>query len=57
VATVAPEFAARPDARRLLVTAMATMRGLWLLRAVASDSQIRRLWPPSRDQLVAGAFG
>lgn len=56
VATVAPAFAAREDARHLLLTAMATIRGLWLLRAVARDSQIRRLWPPAREQLIAGAF-
>jgi AcrR family transcriptional regulator len=53
---VAPEFSARPDAHPLLVTAVATIRGLWLLRAVASDRQIRRLWPQAREQLVAGAF-
>jgi AcrR family transcriptional regulator len=53
---VAPSFILRPDAHDLLVTAMATIRGLWLLRAVASDRQIRRQWPPARDQLVAGAF-
>ena len=53
---LAPEFAARPDARQLMVTAVATIRGLWLLRAVASDAQIRRRWPPARAQLVAGAF-
>jgi len=57
VATVAPELAARPDARQLLVTALATIRGLWLLRAVASDAQIRRRWPQAREQLVSGAFG
>jgi AcrR family transcriptional regulator len=54
--TVAPEFAARPDAGHLLRTAVATIRGLWLLRAVASESQIRRQWPQARRQLVAGAF-
>jgi AcrR family transcriptional regulator len=53
---LAPEFAARPDARQLMVTAVATIRGLWLLRAVTSDAQIRRRWPQARDQLVAGAF-
>jgi AcrR family transcriptional regulator len=54
--TLAPEFAARPDARQLMATATATIRGLWLLRSVTSDAQIRRLWPPAREQLVAGAF-
>lgn len=53
---VAPALMRRDDAHDLLVTALATIRGLWLLRAVASDRQIRRQWPPARDQLVAGAF-
>jgi AcrR family transcriptional regulator len=53
--TVAPTFSERHDAQALLVTAIATIRGLWLLRAVASDRQIRRYWPAARDQLLAGA--
>ena len=53
-ATVAPALVERDDFRPLMTTAIATMRGLWLLRAVASDRQIRRLWPPAREQLVAG---
>jgi AcrR family transcriptional regulator len=53
---VAPNFFERPDATDLIVTAMATIRGLWLLRAVASDRQIRRTWPPAREQLLRGAF-
>lgn len=53
---VAPHFFERPDATDLIVTAMATIRGLWLLRAVASDRQIRRTWPPAREQLLRGAF-
>lgn len=53
--TVAPTFAQRHDAQALLVTGIATIRGLWLLRAVASDRQIRRYWPSARDQLVTGA--
>ncbi len=52
--TVAPGLVERPDFRPLMVTAIATMRGLWVLRAVASDRQIRRLWPQAREQLVAG---
>jgi AcrR family transcriptional regulator len=52
---VAPEFAAREDARHLLINGFAVIRGLWLLRAVTSERQIRRLWPAARDQLVAGA--
>jgi AcrR family transcriptional regulator len=54
-AAVAPTFAARPDAHHLLVTGIATIRGLWLLRAVATDRQIRRQWPKAREQLLAGA--
>lgn len=53
-ATVAPALVERADFRPLMVTAIATVRGLWLLRAVASDRQIRRLWPHARGQLVAG---
>ncbi len=53
--TVAPEFAARDDAKHLLINGLAVIRGLWLLRAVTSERQIRRLWPAARDQLLAGA--
>ncbi|HVV76524.1 MAG TPA: TetR/AcrR family transcriptional regulator [Mycobacteriales bacterium] len=53
--TVAPEFAGHEDARHLLINGFAVIRGLWLLRAVTSERQIRRLWPAARDQLVAGA--
>jgi AcrR family transcriptional regulator len=53
--TVAPEFAEREDARHLLLNGLAIIRGLWLMRAVTSERQIRRLWPAARDQLVAGA--
>ncbi|MCW2777910.1 MAG: transcriptional regulator [Frankiales bacterium] len=53
-ATVAPALVAREDFRPLMVTAIATIRGLWLLRAVASERGIRRLWPQAREQLVAG---
>ena len=53
-ATVAPGLAGRPDFRHCMVTALSTIRGLLLLRAVASDRQVRRLWTAARDQLVAG---
>jgi AcrR family transcriptional regulator len=53
---LAPAFGARADRHQLMVTAVAAIRGLWLLRAVASEAQIRRLWPAAREQLVAGAF-
>ena len=52
---VGPDFVKRDDAISLLVTAVATIRGLWLLRAVASERQIRRQWPSARSQLIAGA--
>jgi AcrR family transcriptional regulator len=52
---VGPDFVQRKDAIPLLVTAIATIRGLWLLRAVATEKQIRRQWPAARDQLIAGA--
>lgn len=54
-AALGPDFVQRPDAVSLLVTAIATIRGLWLLRAVASERQIRRQWPAARRQLLAGA--
>ena len=50
-----PDFVKRPDAVALLVTGVATIRGLWLLRAVATERQIRRQWPKAREQLLAGA--
>ena len=50
-----PDFVQRADAQGLLVTAIATIRGLWLLRAVTSERQIRRQWPAARAQLIAGA--
>ncbi|HVT64456.1 MAG TPA: TetR/AcrR family transcriptional regulator [Mycobacteriales bacterium] len=53
--TVAPEFTALPAAPELLINGLATIRGLWLLRAVTSERRIRRLWSTARDQLVAGA--
>jgi AcrR family transcriptional regulator len=53
---VAPEFVLRADAHDLLVTALATIRGLWLTRAIANDRQIRRQWPAAREQLLRGAF-
>lgn len=52
---VAPELAARDDAHKLLVTGLATIRGLWLLRAVTGERQIRRAWTAAREQLLAGA--
>lgn len=51
---VAAELVGRPDFKTLMVTALATIRGLLMLRAVHSDRQIRQLWPAVRDQLLAG---
>jgi AcrR family transcriptional regulator len=51
---VAPQLVDRPDFRPLMTTAIATIRGLRMLRAVASERQVRRAWPPARDQLLAG---
>ncbi len=52
--TVAPSLVDRPGFRDAMVTSIATIRGLWLLRAVASERQVRRLWLPARTQLMAG---
>lgn len=52
--TVAPTLVDRPGFRDVMVTSIATIRGLWLLRAVASERQVRRLWPAARAQLLAG---
>lgn len=51
---VAPSLVERPDFHPLVVTALATIRGLWLLNGVVSERQVRRLWPAARDRLVAG---
>lgn len=51
---VAPGLVDRPNFRDVMVTSIATIRGLWLLRAVASERQVRRLWPAARAQLLAG---
>lgn len=51
---VAPELVEREDFKPLMTTAIATIRGLRMLRAVASERQVRRSWPPARDQLLNG---
>lgn len=51
---VAPELSARPEFAPAMTTAIATIRGLRMLRAVASERAVRRLWPIARDQLLAG---
>ncbi|HWJ80784.1 MAG TPA: TetR/AcrR family transcriptional regulator [Nocardioides sp.] len=51
---VAPELVDRPEFAEAMLTAIATIRGLRMLRAVASERSVRRAWPPARDQLLAG---
>lgn len=51
---VAPGLVDRPEFHHLMTTAIATIRGLRMLRAVASERAVRRAWPPARDQLLAG---
>jgi len=51
---VAPELVRRDDFKPLMNTAVATIRGLRLLRAVTSERQVRARWPAARDQLLAG---
>ena len=51
---VAPALAARPEFQSAMTTAIATIRGLRMLRAVASERTVARAWPPARDQLLAG---
>ncbi|WP_435741674.1 TetR/AcrR family transcriptional regulator [Nocardioides sp. SYSU DS0663] len=51
---IAPELVDRPEFPHAMTTAIATIRGLRMLRAVASERSIRRLWPSARDQLLAG---
>jgi AcrR family transcriptional regulator len=51
---VAPQLVDRPEFASVMTTAIATIRGLRMLRAVASERSVRRMWPPARDQLLAG---
>jgi len=54
---VAPELVDRDDFRPLMQTAIATIRGLRVLRAVASETAVRRTWAAARTQLLAGLAG
>ena len=54
---LAPELVVRGDFKPLMVTGIATIRGLRMLRAVASEAQVQRSWPSARDQLLAGLGG
>lgn len=51
---VAPGIVDRPEFSSVMMTAIATIRGLRMLRSVASERAVRRAWPPARDQLLAG---
>lgn len=51
---VAPELVDRPEFPSAMTTAIATIRGLRMLRAVTSERAIRRAWPAARDQLLRG---
>jgi AcrR family transcriptional regulator len=53
-ARVAPGLVRRDDFKPLVNTAIATMRGLRLLRALSSERQVRARWPVARDQLLDG---
>lgn len=51
---VAPTLAARPEFATVMITSISTIRGLRMLRSVASERAVRRLWAPARDQLLHG---
>ena len=51
---VAPQLVERPEFASVMTTAIATIRGLRMLRAVASERAVRRAWGPARDQLLTG---
>jgi len=51
---VAPGLAGRPEFPSVMTTCISTIRGLRMLRAVASERSVRRSWPPARDQLLRG---
>jgi AcrR family transcriptional regulator len=51
---VAPQLVVREEFADAMTTAIATIRGLLMLRSVASDRAVRRAWPPAREQLLDG---
>lgn len=51
---VAPELVVRPEFATVMTTSIATIRGLRMLRSVASERVVRRMWPPAREQLLHG---
>ncbi|MEZ0579433.1 TetR/AcrR family transcriptional regulator [Nocardioides sp. MH1] len=51
---VAPQLVVRAEFPEAMTTAISTIRGLLMLRSVASDRTVRRAWPPAREQLLTG---
>jgi len=51
---VAPQLVDREEFEAVMVTALSTIRGLRMLRSVASERAVRRAWGAARDQLLAG---
>lgn len=51
---VAPQLVVREEFPAAMTTAISTIRGLLMLRSVASDRAVRRAWPPAREQLLTG---
>ncbi|MDO9457334.1 TetR/AcrR family transcriptional regulator, partial [Nocardioides sp.] len=51
---VAPELVGRPEFPTVMTTSISTIRGLRMLRSVASERAVRRMWAPARDQLLHG---
>jgi AcrR family transcriptional regulator len=51
---VAPDLVGRDDFKPLVITAVATIRGLRLLRAVTSERHVRARWPEARSLLLDG---
>jgi len=49
---VTPDLVRRDDFKPLMNTALATIRGLRLLRAVTSERQVRAKWPDAREHLL-----
>ena len=52
VAVLYPELAERPSSRQLMVTAIATLQGLAMLRFVDQEAA-ERAWPATRAHLIA----
>ncbi|TIC86800.1 TetR/AcrR family transcriptional regulator [Nocardioides sp. GY 10113] len=50
----APHLVDRPEFGAAMATTIATIRGLRMMRAVASERAVRRHWLAAREQLLAG---